>query len=130
MAFNSSVAENPHTDLRTLVRLAHNGDKPLTDEECDKIIAENNERARQLEEARLNRPILPQTWTNEYEIIRGKDIPYGGTVGNPVTEGIQKVVTLVVFDNDDDYFLPVNFYNKKELNKLISELQQVSDHLD
>ncbi len=126
MALNSSVAENPHTDLRTLVRLAHDGDKPLTDAECDKIIAENNERARQLEEARLNRPILPQTWTNEYEIIK-KDIPYGGTFGNPVTEGIQKVVTLKVFG---DEICMVNFYNKEELNKLISELQQVSDHLD
>lgn len=125
---NSSVAENPHMSLRTLVRLAHDGDMPLTDEECDKIIAENNERARQLEEARLNWPILPPTWSNVYEIIK-KDIPYGGTFGNPVTEGIQKVVTLRVSDIDD-YCLQVNFYNKEELNKFISELQQVSDHLD
>jgi hypothetical protein len=128
MAHYFSLAENPHTDLRTLVRLAHDGDNPLTDAECDKIIAENNERARQLEEARLNRPILPQTWTDRYDIIE-KSIPYGGTVGNPVTEGIQKVVTLRIID-EVDYSVHVNFYNRKELNKFISELLQVSDHLD
>jgi hypothetical protein len=128
MALNPSLAENPHTDLRTLVRLSYDGDKPLTDEECDKIITKNNERARQLEEARLNRPRLPQTGTNNYNIIK-KDIPYGGTIGNPVAEGIQRVVTLEVFDWHDDCNY-VNFYNKKELDKFISELQQVSDHLD
>jgi hypothetical protein len=127
LQISPGVAENYCTDLRTLVRLSHDGDKPLTDEECDKILAENAELARKREEDRLNMPILPQRWSDEYTIIK-KDIPYGGTIGNPVTEGIQKVVTLEVSSNYD--LCRVNFHNKEELNKLISELQQVSDHLD
>jgi len=122
-------AENYFTDPRTLVRLTHDGDKPLTNEECDKILAENAERARREEEDRLNMHILPQRWSDEYTIIK-KDIPYGGTIGNPVTEGIQKVVTLEVSSNQGYDLCRVNFYNKEELNKLISELQQVSDHLN
>lgn len=129
---NPSVGYNYDTDPRTLVRLCHSfvyeGDKRLTDEECDKIIAELARIAQEEKEAWNNKPILPPTGSDEYEIIK-KEVPYGGTNGNPVTEGVQNIVTLKVYNEYADY-ANVNFYNKDELNKFISELQEVADLLN
>lgn len=123
-----TVGYNYDTDPRTLVMLCHDGDKPLTDKECDEILERNAKRAQEEKEAWRNKPILPQTGSDEYEIIK-KEIPYGGTNGNPVTEGIQNIVTVQVY-HDSDVYTRVNFYNKEELNKYISELQEVADHLN
>ena len=125
---NPSVGYNPDTNLRSLVRLCHEGDKPLSDEECDKILAESARKAQEEKQAWLNKPILPPTGSDEYEIIK-KEVPYGGTNGNPVTEGVQNIVTLSALNKWGDYS-DVNFYNKEELNKFISELQKVADHLN
>lgn len=123
-----TVGYNYDTDPRNLVMLCHDGDKPLTDKECDEILERNARRAQEEKQAWLNKPILPPTGSDEYEIIK-KEIPYGGTNGNPVTEGIQNIVTLKVYNEYEDY-ANVNFYNKEELNKFISQLQEVADHLN
>ena len=125
---NPSVGKNPNTDPRTLVRLSYDSDKILTDEECDAILAANAKRAEEEKQAWLNKPILPPSGSDEYEIIK-KEVPYGGTNGNPVTEGVQNIVTLSALNKWGDYS-EVNFYNKEELNKFISELQQVAEHLN
>lgn len=100
----------------------------MSDEECDKILAESARKAQEEKQAWLNKPILPPTGSDEYEIIK-KEVPYGGTNGNPVTEGVQNIVTLSALNKWGDYS-DVNFYNKEELNKFISELQKVADHLN
>jgi hypothetical protein len=119
---------NFDTDARTLLRMAHDGDTPLTDKECDEILAKNARRAEEQEKAWRNKPILPPTGSDEYKIIK-KEIPYGGTNGNPVTEGIQNIITVQVY-HDSDVYTRVNFYNKEELNNYISQLQQFADHLN
>lgn len=130
---NPSVGYNYDTDPRTIVRLCHSfvyeGDKPLSDEECDEILAERARRAQEEKEAWLNEPILPPTESDKYEIIK-KEVPYGGTNGNPVTEGVQNIVTISAYNELCDHYTEVNFYNKDELNKFISQLQQVADHLN
>lgn len=124
---NPSDGKNPNTDPRILVRLAYH--KILTDAECDAILAEWQLRAEEERQAWLNDPILPPSGSDEYEIIK-KEVPYGGTNGNPVTEGVQNIVTISVYNERYDHYTEINFYNKEELNKFISELQQVADHLN
>lgn len=130
---NPSVGYNYDTDPRTLVRLCHSfvyeGDKRLTDAECDEILAERARKAQEEKQAWLNEPILPPTGSGEYKIIK-QEVPYGGTNGNPVTEGVQNIVTIEVYNVSEDYYTEINFYNKDELNKFISQLQQVADHLN
>jgi hypothetical protein len=80
-----------------------------------------DQRRKEREEAYNNTPILPLSGTDSYEIhsiVR----EYGGTNGNPVTEGIQTIVSVEVW-NDDDPSCNINFYNKEELDKFILELQ-------
>jgi hypothetical protein len=91
-------------------------------EEVAKQVEDYKEqRRKEREEIYNNTPILPFSGTDSYEIhsiVR----EYGGTNGNPVTEGVQTIVNVEVW-NDAGRSCNMNFYNKEELDKFILELQ-------
>jgi hypothetical protein len=91
-------------------------------EEVAKQVEDYKEqRRKEREEIYNNTPILPFSGTDSYKIysiVR----EYGGTNGNPVTDGVQTIVNVEVW-NDAGRSCNMNFYNKEELDKFILELQ-------
>lgn len=126
----AAIATNPSLSEDTFIRLC--ADRKLTDTEVNEIKEQNKQKAEEQEAARLNSPRLPVSDHPDslpHKIIR-KTHEYGGTIGAPVTEGIQKFVTLEVYNPQTDHYHTLNFYNKDELNTFISKLQETLGHFN
>jgi hypothetical protein len=91
-------------------------------EEVAKQVEDYKEqRRKEREEIYNNTPILPLSGLDTYEVYYIKR-EYGGTNGNPVTEGVQTIVSVEVW-NDAGRSCNIYFYKKEELDKFILELQ-------
>ena len=126
----AAIATNPSLSEDTSIRLC--ADRKLTDAEVNEIKKQNKQKAKKQEAASLNSPPLPISDHPDSlppKIIK-KTHEYGGTIGAPVTEGIQKFVTLEVYIPITDHYLTLNFYNKDELENFISELQESLSHFN
>ena len=93
-------------------------------EEVAKQVEDYKEqRRKEREEIYNNTPILPFSGSDSYKVYY-IEREYGGTNGNPITEGVQTIVSVEVW-NDEGIGDGgnINFYNKEELDKFILELQ-------
>ena len=119
-SIHSSVATNgTRYNLQDAIKKV--GITEETTDVVDQIEEYKEQQHIQRKEEYNNRPILPFTGSDSYEIstiVRN----YGGTIGNPIVEGTQTIVNISIW-NDNENNCNINFYNKDELNVFIQELQ-------
>jgi hypothetical protein len=95
-------------------------------EEVAKQVEDYKEqRRKEREEIYNNTPILPFSGSDTYKVYY-IEREYGGTNGNPITEGVQTIVSVEVW-SDDGRSCNINFYNKDKLDNFILELQVARD---